>query len=345
MTEASLGETLTGVHVLDIPARFGALARRLARKVANRAMQALTGHVLRRGLTVRARGPEALQSYLDAARGRAALMDGGMMPAAAAGAVRVRPETLGYADPSPGDWFSPRTAPSRGLVFYVHGGSFVTERSPKITELVGRFAASAQARVFSPSYRLAPEHPCPAAVDDIVAAWRWLRRAAPDEPVVALAESAGAAILMAALQQVRDEGDPLPAGVVLLSPWLDLSLQSWSVMAASISGASPYTMESLAMMAHFYLQGRAATDPIASPLFGDFRGLPPLLVHASRNDILFDDAVRLTDRVRDANGDLTVRFWIDETHVWERRNSPEARQSISLAAQFIRARLTAAMGT
>ena len=98
------------------------------------------------------------------------------------------------------------------------------------------------------------------------------------------------------------------------------------------------------MLAHFSLPGRAATDPLASPLFGDFAGLPPLLVHASRNDILFDDAVRLTDRVRDANGDLTVRFWVDETHVWERGNSPQARQSISLAAQFIRARLTAANG-
>jgi len=241
--------------------------------------------------------------------------------------------------PTPAQWFAPRKSQPRGHVFYVHGGSFVAERSPRITALVARLAAAANASVFAPDYRLAPEHPCPAAVQDIVAAWAWLRAAWPDEPVVALAESAGAAILLAALQQARDEGVGLPEGVVLLSPWVDLSLQSWSVVSASLAGSTPYTMHSLALMARLYLGERAATDPLASPLFGDFTDFPPTLVHASRTDILFDDAVRLAERLRGCGGAATLRFWADETHVWEREDSAAARRSIRLAADFIRERL------
>jgi acetyl esterase/lipase len=218
----------------------------------------------------------------------------------------------------------------------------VAERSPRITHLVARFAAAAQARVFAPSYRLAPEHPCPAAVEDIVAAYRWQCETSPDEPVVALAESAGAAVLVSALQQAIARGLPAPAGLVLLSPWVDLSLQSWSVTAASLLGTTPYTMESLALMARFYLDGRPATDPLASPIFGSFAGFPPTLIHASRGDILYDDAVRLSAAMRDAGCDLTVRLWAEETHVWERMQTPKARQSIELAAGFIRRRLDAA---
>jgi acetyl esterase/lipase len=133
----------------------------------------------------------------------------------------------------------------------------------------------------------------------------------------------------------------MPSGVVLLSPWADLSLQSWSVTAASLLGTTPYTMESLALVARFYLDGRSATDPLASPMFGGFEGFPPMLIHASRGDILYDDAVRLAEAVRAAGGDLTVRLWSDETHVWERMGTPKARQSIELAADFIRRRLDA----
>jgi len=255
-------------------------------------------------------------------------------------AVRTAGPHAGLPSPPvPSDWFAPVKGEPRGFVFYVHGGSFIAERSPRITGLVARFAAAAGARVFAPNYRLAPEHPCPAAVEDIVAAFHWFRRTWPGEPVVALAESAGAAILLAALHQVKAGGGALPDAVVLLSPWADLSLQSWSVIAASLAGTTPYTMECLAVMAHLYLQGRPATDPIASPLFGDFTGWPPMLIHASKGDILYDDAVRLADKVREAGGDLTVRLWAAETHVWERMLTAKARQSIELAAGFMRRHL------
>ena len=99
-------------------------------------------------------------------------------------------------------------------------------------------------------------------------------------------------------------------------------------------------MPALALWAHLYLDGRSAGDPLASPLFGDFEGFPPMLIHASRGDLLYDDAARLADRVRDAGGDLTVRLWVEDSHVFEKSASAKARQSIQLAGEFIRRALT-----
>jgi acetyl esterase/lipase len=308
--------------------------------LVNRAMQAVTTYSMRGALKAHAQGPEAFHAFVNRQRQMHYRFDAPTLPMLEAEAVRQMGPGPGLASPpAPSEWFAPRHKKPRGFVFYVHGGSFVAERSPRITHLVARFAAAAEARVFAPSYRLAPEHPCPAAVEDIVAAWAWFHETWPGEPVVALAESAGAAILVAALQQGRARGLPMPSGVVLLSPWLDLSLQSWSVCAASLLGTTPHTMESLAVFARFYLDGRLPTDPVASPMFGPFDGFPPTLIHASRGDILYDDAVRVAEKIRDAGGDLTVRLWADETHVWERMSTAKAKQSITLAAEFIRRRL------
>jgi acetyl esterase/lipase len=227
----------------------------------------------------------------------------------------------------------------RGFIFYVHGGSFAFERSPVLTRIVARFAARANARVFAPNYRLAPEHRCPAAVDDVVEAFRWFRATWPDEAVVALADSAGCAILLAALQRLRREDDIGPDGVLLFSPWVDLALQSWTVVAATLAGTTSSTGLGVSMMAHLYLGDRLATDPVASPLYGDFTGFPPMLIHASRGDFLYGDAVRLAERVRDCGGDLTVRQWTEDAHVWEKALTAKADRSIELGAEFIRRRL------
>ena len=344
-TEAVIDQQLAlPVRTIDMPsaAGFDPLRRWLGH-ADRRLAQTLTTLLLRRGLRFKDQNPAAFARYLALWRARYSQLDkpsASMMLDTGAEAVATGgPGVTGRRAPVPAQWFAPKDGGWRGFVFYIHGGSFIAERSPRITAMVGRFAAAAGARVFAPDYRLAPEHPCPAAVDDAVAAYQWLREEWPDEPVVALAESAGASVLLAALQRLRDQGQAMPEGVLLLSPWVDLSLQSWSVVAASLSGSSPYTMESLAVMAHLYLGGRSATDPVASPLFGSFRGFPPMLIHASRGDILYDDAVRLADAVRDARGDLTLRLWTGETHVWERLPGVNARRSIELGAEFIRRRL------
>lgn len=325
------------IQLMDRPSALP--FRPLTRWLVNRLSQAIVSRSMLAAVRAEAAGREALLAYVARQRRLHDRFDAPFLPMMEAEAVRIAGPGVLSSPPAPSEWFAPKAAPSRGHVFYVHGGSFIAERSPRITQLVARFAATAQAQVFAPSYRLAPEHPCPAAVEDIVAAWAWFKTSWPDEPVVALAESAGAAVLMAALQQAKSRGMPLPQGIVLLSPWVDLSLQSWSVIAASLSSSTPYTMESLALVARFYLDGRPPTDPLASPLFGSFDGFPPTLIHASRGDILYDDAVRLADAMRAAGSDLTVRLWADETHVWERMNTAKARQSILLAAEYIRRRL------
>jgi len=301
---------------------------------------------LRKGMAIRARDPEKFLAYVAWRRKVfARVFERPIMASLDVEAVRISAAKAGVpAPPIPSDWFAPKLGEHKGVVFYVHGGSFITERSPRITNLVGRFAAAAKARVFAPNYRLAPEHPCPAAVEDIVEAYRWFKRVRPDEPIVAMAESAGSAILLAALQRIRDGGEVLPAGIMLLSPWVDLSLQSWSVIAASLSRTASYSMEAMAIPVQLYLQDRVLpTDPAASPLFGDFAGFPAMMIHASKGDVLSDDALRLAERVRAARGELTVRLWTDEKHVWERMGTAKAKQSIMLAADFIRRRLDSAI--
>ena len=333
-----------GVHVLPGDRRdWLAPFRWLKYRLECLFSQFIVDIVIRRGWRLRNDKP-ALYAYVDRIR-RAYLRGQQVSPMAMdEDAVRAQaPESNGHPSPVASDWFEPRHSEPKGTVLYVHGGSFMVERSPRITALVARFAAAASARVYAPKYRLAPEHPCPAAVEDIVAAYRWHRSVSPREPVVAIAESAGSAILLAALQRLRDEGDALPCGILLLSPWVDLALQSWSMVAASLEGTSPYTMESFAVTAHLYLQGRSPMDPVASPIYGDFKGFPPILIHACQEDILFDDAIRLAEKVREANGNLTVRVWRDETHVWERAQGAKGRQSVNKAARFIRERLDASV--
>ena len=330
------------LEVLEMDQRSGSVFAAWKRLMVNRIMQWAASYTVRGAVKAHAGDQQEFHSFVASQRRRHALIDAPILPRLEADAVReIGPGPGLSAPPLTSEWFAPRHKKASGYVFYVHGGSFVAERSPRITSLVARFAATAEARVFAPSYRLAPEHPCPAAVADIVASWAWFQEAFPGEPVVALAESAGAAILVAALQQARDEGMAMPNGLVLLSPWLDLSLQSWSIAAASLLGTTPHTMESLAVFARFYLNGRSPTDPVASPMFGGFDGFPPTLIHASRGDILYDDAVRVADKMRDAGADLTVRLWTEETHVWERMHTAKAKQSILLAAEFIRRRLDA----
>jgi acetyl esterase/lipase len=331
-----------GIHVLDAnEGDWFQPLRRLHRRLGFRFWQIVVNHVIKRGWEMR-HDPIAVREYVQKYR-KIHLRAEQVSPMAIdADAVRAQaPDSAGYPSPIPSDWFEPRHSEPTGTVLYIHGGSFMVERSPRITALIARFAAAANARVYTPNYRLAPEHPCPAAVEDVMAAYRWHRKISPDEPVVAVAESSGASILLAALQQLRDAGDELPCGILLLSPWVDLALQSWSVVAASMAGTSPYTMESFAITAQLYLQGRNPTDPVASPIYGDFKGFPPILIHASQEDLLFDDALRLAEKMREANGHLTVRVWRDETHVWERMQGAKARQSIAMAAKFIRERLDA----
>ena len=222
---------------------------------------------------------------------------------------------------------------------YVHGGSFIADRSPRLTALIARIARAAQLNAVMVDYRLAPEHPCPAAVDDVVLAIRQLiNRGQRAARIGLVAESAGAAIALAAAMKLRDAGLHMGA-LCFLSPWTDLALTGRSAAARSVTGDSPISMESMAICAHLYLQGMSALDPVASPVFGDLRNLPPILIHTSKTDALHDDARLLSQRAHEAGSDVTLRIWSHGSHVFERFFDKQGNRAISEAGAFLRAHL------
>lgn len=228
------------------------------------------------------------------------------------------------------------------ILVYVHGGSFIADRSPRLTALIARIAKAARLRTLMVDYRLAPEHPCPAAVDDVCEAVVGAMREGYGSARIGLvAESAGASIALAAALRLRDHGTRLGA-IALLSPWTDLALTGRSAAARSVTGDTPISMESMAICAHFYLQGRSPLDPLASPVYGDLAGLAPIMIHTSRTDSLHDDARMLANRAHAAGGDVTLRVWASGGHVFERLFDGQSERAIGDIGAFLSARVGAA---
>ena len=228
------------------------------------------------------------------------------------------------------------------ILVYVHGGSFIADRSPRLTALIARIAKAARLKTLMVGYRLAPEHPCPAAVDDVCEAVVGAMREGYGPARIGLvAESAGASIALAAALRLRDHGTRL-GGIALLSPWTDLALTGRSAAARSVTGDTPISMESMAICSHFYLQGRSPLDPLASPVYGDLRGLAPMMIHTSRTDALHDDARMLANRVHAAGGGVTLRVWASGGHVFERLFDGQSERAIGDIGAFLNARVGAA---
>ena len=257
------------------------------------------------------------------------------MSAALAGA-QILPATLRHRRAA---WMRHEQFGEDAVLVYVHGGSFIAERSPRLTALIARIAKAARLNTLMVDYRLAPEHPCPAAVDDVETAVRELiAQGHAPERIGMVAESAGASIALAAASRLRDLGLS-PGAIYLMSPWTDLALTGRSAAARSVVGDSPISMESMAICAHFYLQGRSPLDATASPVYGNLADLPPLLIHTSRTDALHDDARLLAERVHAAGGAVTLRVWSTGSHVFERNFDRQSERAIADAGAFLRARL------
>lgn len=222
------------------------------------------------------------------------------------------------------------------VVLMFHGGGYVFGSPSTYRPLAGRIAKAADATVIVPSYRLAPEHPYPAPIDDGLDAYRALLDDVPAERLVVGGDSAGGGMTVAVLQAAAREGLAMPAGMFLISPWLDLTgtSDSWTSNAETELLILPTSVDRAAR----YFRGvRAADDPAVSPLFGELAGLPPTLVQVSENELLYSDSTSFAERAGAVGVDVDLRTVPDLWHVWHLMAPvvPEARSSIAEIGEFV----------
>lgn len=292
-------------------------------------------------LTVRWQVKRRLRGTPDVRRIKA-VFEGMRLPAPRG--VGFREDRLGDV---PGEWAesaAPGGGSARTTLLYLHGGGFVACSPRTHRPITGWFALNGF-RVFVPDYRLAPEHPFPAAIEDAVAAWRALRSRVAG-PIVVAGDSAGGTLALALMLALRDAGEALPAGAALFSPATDMTGTGGSVQGNRMRDAMFYP-EVLPPLAAAYLAGADPRTPLASPLYADLAGLPPLLLHVGEREILRDDSTRLAERARAAGVAAEVEVWPVVPHVWQFAHAtvPEARRSLRAAAEFLhRAAADAASG-
>ena len=222
-------------------------------------------------------------------------------------------------------------------VLYLHGGLYVLGSAYGFRPLAGALAVAAARSVLLPEYRLAPEHPFPAAVEDALRAYRWLLdQGVPATQVIVAGESSGAGLALSLLLSLRDEGLPQPGGSVLLCPGLDLTC---AALAEPTENAPqpPFDRDHVRQLLDWYLDGHPVDDPLVAPLRADLTGLPPLLIQAGTGDVLVDDARNLADRARDHGVDVELELYPVDTHSFQLFWSflPEAADALHSAGQFI----------
>ncbi|MEJ2626014.1 MAG: alpha/beta hydrolase [Pseudolabrys sp.] len=221
-------------------------------------------------------------------------------------------------------------------VFYLHGGGYRIGSPEAYRHFTWRVADAVHARVLIIRYRLAPEHPFPAALDDALAAYRWLLRQGPKE-IVGMGDSAGGGLTLALLMRLRDEGMRLPDAAAVMSPWTDLALTGASL--EENAAADPMiNAGDMPQAAADYLAGADPCNPYVSPLYGDPAGLPPVLIQVGGDEVLRDDAVRMADRLSATNPRSELQVWPLMPHVWQAYAPvmPEARAAIAEIGGFVR---------
>jgi phosphinothricin tripeptide acetyl hydrolase len=242
------------------------------------------------------------------------------------------------APAAPAEWLRPPSAEPGRVVLYLHGGGYVIGSPRSHRHLAAAIAGAAGASALLLDYRLAPEHPYPAAVEDATAAYRWLldQAIAPARIVIA-GDSAGGGLTVATLLALREARVPLPAGGVCISPWVDLTCGGASY--ATKAEADPIVRRAgVEEMARAYLGATPPRTPLASPLFADLRGLPPLLIHVGSDEVLLDDAVQLAERAKTVGVHATLEIYDHMIHVWHwfLPMLDEAQTAVDAIGQFVR---------
>ncbi len=241
----------------------------------------------------------------------------------------------------PAEWTRAAGTSDDRVVLYFHGGGYVMGSVATHRGLTAGISRAAGARVLSVDYRLAPEHPYPAAVEDGVAAYRFLREQGVAPGQLALAgDSAGGGLTIATLLALREAGEPLPACGVCISPWVDLT-QGGESMETKADEDPLVGREVLQQMADAYVADGDPRAPTASPCFADLAGLPPLLIQVGTAETLLDDARSLADRAKTSGVDVVLEEWDQMIHVWHAFALllPEAKQAIDRIGEYLKEKL------
>ncbi|OUL99462.1 alpha/beta hydrolase [Variovorax sp. JS1663] len=237
----------------------------------------------------------------------------------------------------PATMVTPQEVINDRAMLYIHGGGYVAGSPSGYHGIAGNYAKLLNARVYMPDYRLAPQHPFPAAIEDTLAAYRWLldQGIAPDS-IVFSGDSAGGAMTVSVMVAAKREGLPLPAAGAALSPWPNLEHSGASMLTRD--GIDPtVNLAGLNLMAKAFLNGTPKSDPDASPIFADVRGLPPILVHIGEREVMLSDAMRLAAHLGENRVRVTLEVWPDMFHVWHlfAAELPEGRKALERAAAFL----------
>ena len=238
----------------------------------------------------------------------------------------------------PAEWVIAPNASEEQVILYLHGGGYIIGSINTHRELASRISRASGARVLLIEYRLAPESKFPAAVDDATLAYRWLLKEGfnPDNLAIA-GDSAGGGLTLATLITLRDQGEPLPAAAVCLSPWTDLEGRGESMVtnAEKDPWLSP---DSTSEIASLYLGDTDPSNPLASPLHADLKELPPILIQVGTAEILLDDSRRFAERAKTAGVEVELEIWEDMIHVFQAFATylPEGKQAITKIGKFIK---------
>lgn len=241
------------------------------------------------------------------------------------------------ADGVPAEWIINPDVSDRPILFYLFGGGYVMgtlKIRRRIPFLISRMS---KLRCLNIGYRLAPEHPFPAALEDSIKAYRWLLSTGiAAENIILTGASAGGGLAIATILKLRELGVPKPAAAVLLSPWVDLALTGDS-LKTNAEFEPNVTIPILRNLANAYLQGEDPKHPLVSPIYTNLEGIPPLLIQAGSVEVLLDDSVRLAEHAKAAGVDVTLEVWEGMTHVFQTFGDalPKSRQAIENIRQFI----------
>jgi monoterpene epsilon-lactone hydrolase len=282
---------------------------------------------IRSVIAARPRATEIAQMRLDSdARGRAFGL---------AGDVKVEPVS---ANGVKAEWTSTPDADPASAILYLHGGGYVICSLDSHRHLAAEVGRASGARTLAIDYRLAPEHPFPAAVEDTVAAYRYLLDSGIKPNRIALAgDSAGGGLVVGSLLAIREAGLPLPACGWCISPWVDMEALGQSFVDRA--EADPTVQKAtILMMAQHYLVGTNPRHPHAAPLYGDLRGLPPLLIQVGAAETLLDDSVALARKAGAADVVVDLQIWPEMIHIWHIYFPmlAAARRAIGSGGSFVR---------